>query len=485
MKILVGSFQCESNTFCRTRAETEDFEVFYNEEVLQKLAAVKIFHDMHAVIVPMIFASALPSGMVSKDAFEYYRDEFLEIIQDHTDADGIYLYLHGAMYVETIGSGEEALVKAIREVIGYNIPISTALDFHGNLSDDFIKNVNAIQGFRTAPHTDHDDTEYRAAKSLIKCIENKVTPIPRKVRIPFLGGDASITSREPFCKITETLLQLDRKKEIISAAFFNGQPWYDSEYTGNCAVVSSMDLSALEEALVLARMFWDGREHLTLTDALSPESAVELSLQTEDKFIFVTDSGDNTTAGANGAGTLLLNRYMEKEAKNVLICGIFDQKTTNSLLEETLGTKTEIILCEGRKEKQEIETRLTILLKSKGTVYGWAGDEVGEGVCVTYEGIDIVLTNARAAFTTPEHFHKMGIKTTDYKVIVLKMGYLFPKLKEISQSVIFALTPGISTNDFTQLDYKKLKRKMYPIDKEITWEDIVKEVTYETDIAGS
>lgn len=472
MKILAGSFQCESNTFSGKRAVKEDFEVYRGEGVLAKLAAVKIFQESGAKVQPLLFASALPSGMVTKEAFEYYKEEFLDIIRQHKDADGIYLYLHGSMYVESIGSGEEALVKAIREEIGSHIPISTALDFHANLPDGFLENVNAVHGFRTAPHIDHDDTEQRAAKALLKCIRYRVTPVPKWIRIPFLGGDASVTDRGPFPAITEKMQQLDERKEIISGAFFNGQPWYDADYAGNCAVVSGLWDTAKAEAMDLAKLFWEGRDLLTLAGAMTADAAVKASLDQTEGILFVTDSGDNTTAGADGAGTLLLNKYIKQGAKNVLVCGILDAAAVGELLEKQPGEPADIILCKGMEGKQTIETKLHVTLKSKGTVYGWAGDEVGQGVVVTLGGIDIALTNARAAFTTLEHFGRMQIVPDDYRVIVLKMGYLFPKLKQISEKTIFALTPGMSTNDFTQLDYQRLKHKMYPIDKDITWEDI-------------
>ena len=98
---------------------------------------------------------------------------------------------------------------------------------------------------------------------------------------------------------------------------------------------------------------------------------------------------------------------------------------------------------------------------------------------MTCKNTDIVLVNARAAFTTRKHFEKMGIDPQDYRVIVIKMGYLFPKLKEISTEFIFAMTPGISSNDFAQITYQKLKKKMYPIHSDITWQEIISQETRE------
>lgn len=474
MKILAGSFQCEANTFCSKRAAIEDFEVFCGQELLDKMAAVPVFYGAGADVVPLVYASALPSGMVSREAFEFFKKKFVEMTKQEKDADGIYLYLHGSMYVEGLGSGEEYLVKAIRNVVGEEIPISIALDYHANLSDGLLRNVNAIQGFRTAPHVDHDDTERRAAVSLLKCIEKRLLPRPVCIRLPFLGGDAATTDREPFVSITGQLKELDKREGIISCAFFNGQPWYDSSYTGNSAVVSGEDEDECRQAAwKMAKTFWDGRDLLKIQNSMGVDEAVESSLVSKEKLTFVTDSGDNTTAGADGAGTLLLGKYLSRDEPGVLICGIYAEETVAGLLAKGPGEKAEIILCPGQNDPQEKEIRLNVTLKKKGTVYGWAGDEVGKGVVVSCGNTDIVLTEARAAFTTRLHFEKMGIVPEDYRVVVLKMGYLFPRLKEISENFIFALTPGISTNDFASIDYKFLKHKMYPINKDITWKEIL------------
>lgn len=473
MKILEGSFQCEANTFCSQRAGIEDFERYEKDALLAKMAATPIFQEAGAEVVPLLYASALPSGMVTREAFDYYKERFVELVEREKNIDGIYLYLHGAMYVEGLGSGEEWLLKAIREVVGKKVPISVALDYHGNLSDGFLEQVNAVQGFRTAPHTDHDDTERRAARSLLACIRNQVCPQPAIFRIPFLGGDASTTDKEPFISITKRLQELDEEEGVISCAFFNGQPWYDSTYTGNCAVISSIDAKrAREEAMNLAKMFWDGRENLKLEHAMTVKEAVKASLEYKEGLLFVTDSGDNTTAGADGEGTLLLREYLKEDVKGVLVCGVLAIDAVNDLLKEEIGTIKRICLCKGCKEKQRIETTCQVVLKKKGIVYGWAGDEVGEGVLVACGNTDLVLTNARAAFTTPEHFTKMGICLEDYRVAVIKMGYLFPKLKTFTDNFIFALTPGVSSNDFAQINYQRLKKRMYPIDKDITWEEI-------------
>ena len=473
----MGSFQCEANSFCDGRAKAEDFEIWEGQDLINKMAATPVFQKAGAELIPLIYASCIPTGMVSREAYDHYEAIFLERIGKHLDADGLYLYLHGSMYVEGYGSGEDLLLEAIREKLGYQGLISVCLDYHANLPAAFIKRVNCIQGFRTAPHSDQDDTERRAAASLLQCLEQGCRPVPAFVRVPFLGGDACTTDREPFVTITSMLKEYDRDENVLSCAFFSGQAWYDAPYVGDLAVVSAADGSGWQKACDMAGTFWKKRELLTLEGAMTIEETLKESAEAEEGLLFVSDSGDNTTAGASGAGTLLLKKYQEAGIKRTLICGILDKDNTDQLLKREQGEVGSICLNKGLHEQQRVEVTLdNVILKEKGTVFGWAGDVVGEGVLISSDGLDIVLTNARAAFTTPEHFSRMKVDVSQYRVIVIKLGYLFPKLYPMTDHApVFCMTPGSSTNDFATLNYQRLGRKMYPMDQDITWEEILED----------
>ena len=117
-KILIGSYQCESNTFAEHLASKEEFETAYGEAVLAKLAATKVFLDNGFTPVPMVFAKALPSGKVKKADFLEILQGFLQVAEENADAKGVYIFFHGAMQVEYIGSGEEYCIKELRKLLG-------------------------------------------------------------------------------------------------------------------------------------------------------------------------------------------------------------------------------------------------------------------------------------------------------------------------------------------------------------------------------
>lgn len=473
-RIFVSSFQCESNTFCSTVARIEDFDIFYGEAVINKLAAAKVFAEHGMDVVAGVFASALPSGCVALDAFNKIEDDIVKSLQDSGEVDGIYLYLHGAMFVKGLGSGEEHLVNRIRKIAGDNVPISLALDFHANNTDELLRSVNIIQGFRTAPHTDHDETEQRAAKGLVRCLKENAAPKAAFVRVPVLAADAAVTGHDPLKSIMEKIRELEQDTMVYSAAFFNGQPWVDVPYVGPCAVIFGKQDDAdklLIAANELAEFYWQGRHQLKLgNEAKLIDDALRYASGVENGPLFITDSGDNTTAGAQGEGTLMLHKLLEFGIQKALVCGITAESAVKELKKKALGEEVDFWVGNNGSGSNVIPVHIRGVMKSFGKVLGWVGEECGDGVVITMQNIDVVLTDVRAAFISEKHIKNMGVNPFDYNVIVVKLGYLFPELGKIASEHIFALTPGTSTNLFETLDYKNIVRPMYPLNKEFKWE---------------
>jgi microcystin degradation protein MlrC len=49
----------------------------------------------------------------------------------------------------------------------------------------------------------------------------------------------------------------------------------------------------------------------------------------------------------------------------------------------------------------------------------------------------------------------------------VKIGYLVPELYDMRGDWIMALTPGGVDQDLERLDYKRIKRPIFPLDKEM------------------
>ncbi len=114
--------------------------------------------------------------------------EILERLPLDGSLSGILFPSHGALEVEFIGSGDAFLISMLRERVGPRVPIALALDLHANNTYTLARLSNIIYGYRTAPHIDIAETSIRAAKLLIKAIEEGKEPWTELVRLLYDAG---------------------------------------------------------------------------------------------------------------------------------------------------------------------------------------------------------------------------------------------------------------------------------------------------------
>ena len=449
MKILVGAFQCESNTFSAAKAGKESFYILHGEEAKNKLFASHLFEEAGFEVVPLVYAVSLPSGMVTRACFDEIMADFRAEAAKHPDASGVYLYLHGAMFVEGLGSGEEWTVKELRKTVG-DVPITLALDFHANVADGLVPLVQGIAGYRTAPHTDYDDTERRAAEALMKLASGGVgewRSVPHFFRIRVQFADAAQTHVEPYVTVLKMIRELDADPRVVTASVFNGQPWVDAPFMSASVVVySNADHEEIHaKAKAIADYFDEHKTDLKFgVPAVAPANVVE-AVHELAKPVFVSDSGDNTTAGAAGESDGLVAVFRGTGLKTLF----------TSLYDPDAVAKYESMV--GRV----VPNAPTVV--GRGRILGFVGEDSGEGVVVRDGNVDIVYSTVRTSFTMKEHFAAMGLNPADYDVVVVKQGYLWPGAAELAASQVFCMTPGTATNDFSTLPFKHLEGDYYSV----------------------
>jgi microcystin degradation protein MlrC len=455
----------------------EDFEVVRGKNILDRIAVTSFFKEAGADIVPTLWANALPGGTTEKETYLELRNGILNPISREEKIDGIWLYLHGAMEVEEIGSAEADLVSEIRRIVGNKVPIAVALDLHANIPDALVKQVNVICGYRTAPHVDQIDTQLRAGRLLLRCIHEKLLPQPVMVRPPLIPtGDMVTTTVDPGKSLIRELSATETRKGIFCASLFVGQPWVDAPNAGASVVVcAERDPSiALQEAKRLAKLFWNARKQFHFEEeSAEPEQAVMIALSATERPLFITDSGDDTTAGAPGDNAYFLKLMLAKGVKEALVAGITDSEAVASCQKLRLGEEIDIKLGGRLDQKGSDSVRIRAKLKAKSRItasgplsYG----DVGPAVVLSTEGIDVIVTEKRIGVVSPEIIESSGVKLGDYKTIVVKLGYLFDALRKVSKRTVLALTPGTACEAIEKIKFQNLRRPIYPVDKDFDWE---------------
>ena len=455
MKIIVASFQCESNSKANLHPQKSDFEYFVGDDIFKKLVVKDIFENAGFTVIPSIYANALPSATVEYDIYQYYKNQILDTVNAHPDADGIYIYVHGSMEVDGIGSGELQLVKEIREVVSRDCLIAFTMDLHANITDELGEYVDIVCGYKTAPHVDQPESQVRAATALVHCLQNGIKPHTFVQKIPMLvKGDTMLTKYEPLASLEAQTSALEGRDDIFGANLFFGHCWIDAPNTAASAVVSAVDEHSAETlAKDLANKLWNTRhDYRFLIEAELPEECVKRAVAGDEYRIFITDSGDNTTAGAEGTTTELLKLLLAAAPdKPTCVAGITDHDMVNSLWELPDGTPTRQFGTNG-------------VIKSHGRILGWAKEIIGRSITVSFGNVDAVFTEKRSAFIEKGNFDEANVDLLGYRIVVVKLGYLFEELKPFADRELFALSDGASCVELARLDLKRIKRPMFPLE---------------------
>ena len=479
MRIAVAHLYHESNTFCREKTCFQDFELLQGEAMLSALPGVEILQAAGAQVVPTLYAQKWSSGMVEETAFMEFENRILNRLAAEDGAlDGIYLSLHGAMTVENVGSGEFHLLTRIRELLGEAIPIAVSMDMHANLPEGIEKLANVITGYHTAPHTDAEETQRKAVRALLRILESGEAVHPEMVTLPMLlAGERALSRDEPLRSIYARCGELEKDPRFLAATLFVGMAWSDTPHS-RCSVLvtpSSMDsaLMARKEALDMAAVLFAHRDECPYAHpTFEMEEAVRRALDSRNAPLYLSDSGDNPTAGGEGDTTCVLQEMMRLDPdKRVLFAPLMDDVHFSGISELAEGTECSLEIGTGRNRDCAPAAGRFKLLR-KGEVLSWHGSTLSKAAdfcLLRWHHLDVILVNRSMAMTGMECFESAGVSITDYAVVVLKMGYMYAEIARPCRENIMALTPGNTPLKMTAGQYQHLTRPIWPLDREVSW----------------
>ncbi|MBR1676350.1 MAG: M81 family metallopeptidase [Clostridia bacterium] len=460
-KIIVASFQCESNSKAKLHPKKEDFEYFKGEDIFKKLVVKDIFEKAGYTVIPSIYAVALPSATVTEDIYFYYEKQIMQTVTENPDAVGVYIFFHGSMEVDNIGSGELYLLKEIRKVVSSDCIIAMTMDAHANITAELGNYANITCGFKTVPHTDQKESQVRAANALVYALKNGIKPYLYVQYVPFLlKNDTLLTGEEPLKSLVFETLEYEKQDDVFSANLFLGHCWIDAVNTCASTVVCATTKEKAEKiAKKLANELWSTRKDYKFKiEAESPEECVRCAVAGKENRIFITDSGDNTTAGAEGDTTGLLELLIAANPKKkTCVAGITDYDTVNGLWDKKDGESVYLS-----------KFKVNATIKSHGEILGWTKEIIGKSLTLSIGNVDAVFTEYRSAFIEKGNFDKANVDLLGYRIVVVKLGYLFTELKPYADRELFALSDGASCVELKRLNLKNIMRPMYPLD-EFEW----------------
>lgn len=481
MKIAAAKFVLEANENVPHLCDIENVAFDFNEKAVAAMQLGRAAKDEGVEIIPIISANAGSSGVMKLNCFRYIENRILEGIKAHLkNLDGIYLHLHGASEIEKIGSGDHHILKEIRKIVGPYLPIVIACDPHGNLCREYVESTQLIRSYRESPHTDIEQTNEFVLNQLKDLIRNRqnIHSVYRKLPL-ILGGEQSVSADEPVRTINQYLNDMEKDPRVRSASWHVGYIRHDTEVAG-CGIVvvpmSEADQAYCEKkADELAEFVWSKRHEFHYTGlTASPDEALKMVLESEEKPNFITDSGDNVTSGAAGANTYVLRQVLKLDGlnKKVLFASIHDDDCYSALSDLEIGEEASIKLGAGYDElSAPVELKVTVKAKASQLGTSMFGEYANSGygncvlVSVKDKPVDIIVADSNHPFVERNQGKAVGADWVDYDITVVKCGYAFPELVKDGKIAVMSLTEGATLQDTSRLPFKRIMRPMYPIDK--------------------
>jgi microcystin degradation protein MlrC len=482
MRIAIAGIVHETNTYCKDPTPADAFFQLRGKRLLKMAGtetstggAIDRCRELDIEIVPILYASAQPSGTIESGAYEQFKNEILDGIkreQENAAIDGIFLELHGAGVVHGVTDLEGDLTRAIRHVVGEAIPITAAFDLHGNITQTTADALDGIFSCHLYPHTDMHLRAREAIDLIVDMLEHEYRPVTHVKTIPMLAP--TTTTMEGIGKsMLERMLAAESEENVIDVSWFHGFPYTDIPEVGaHIAVTTRGDREQAENlASRLASVLWDEREQF-IPGSLTANQALDAAEACVDKPVVINETSDNCGCGAPGDGTHLLRSMLERELQNACFGFIVDPEVALQAHQAGVGATISVSL--GAKEDDLHGTPLELTCYVKAlhdgrltmlAMYKDAKLNLGKLARLVVGGIDIIVGSERSQTFDVGPFLAVGIDVTRYDLIALKSSHHFRAgFHELAGEIITADTPGLTTHQIDRFPRLHSGRPLWPLD---------------------
>jgi microcystin degradation protein MlrC len=491
MKFVIAQMQHETNTFSPVPTPWEEFGpngpylgAAARDAMKGKNMAMAAFMDLAegagATMVTPVAAWANPSGPVDGRAYDRICGAVCDAVAAGCDA--VFLDLHGAMVVaDRTDDGEGTLLEKIR-AIAPDLPIAVSLDLHANVTGAMVRNCNVIAGYKTYPHIDQYESGRLAGSILLRMMKGEVKPVMSWGNAPILAQTLRQNTSEGAMKDFVAAAHEAERKGLLAATAFGGFQMADIRDAGLSAVTVADGNKAAADAACKAMLdvAWSQKEDFIYRGRPLDQAVAEAKRMGEQSGgpVLLLDHADNCASGSTQDTMFVLKEALRQGLTGIAVAPIRDPQAVGRMVEAGVGGRVTLPVG-GKMDMPSIGRKGEPLVLS-GTVrnitdgeYTITGPQFTGMRC--FMGRTAVLDTGTALVVVTERnqepwdlgvFTSVGIDPTRSRYLLLKSRMYFrPVFIPISRGMVFCDAPGVSSSDWTQFDYRKLRRPIYPLDQ--------------------
>ena len=487
-RVLTARIMHETNTFSVVKTTMADFRAngfFLGNEIPGAYrgtrsamgGSLEIGEKYGWQLVHPISASANPSGLVTREAFDELCETLIRAAREQGPIDGALLHFHGAMVTEDFEDAEGEMLRHLRGAIGAKPPVIVTLDLHANVTDAMVEHASALIAFRTYPHIDQYERALQGGELLERAMNGEIALKTVIARRPMIYGlDFGRTQAGPMAELLKRADAIEAKGEALLVSVCAGFTRADIRDVGpTVTVTGNGDSPRLKE---IAESFmdyaWETKDYNS-AKFYSVDEVVAMARRGKpgDKPLLIADYNDNPGGGGYGDATNLLKGMVAADLKNAVFHALCDPAGVREAVKNGLGKQT--LTVGGKIDASKgggpltLSGEITCIHNGRFIAWGPMGGGVprdyGPSVVFRVGGIDIVMITNNGQANDMGQFTSLGLDPARYTTVTVKSAHHFrAAFQPIAREVVLVDTGALCAEKYTPELFRKVRRPIYPFD---------------------
>ncbi len=414
--------------------------------------------------------AASPAGTTNREDYETMRDEILAQMKAALPLDGVLLGLHGAMVAHGYDDVEGDIIERTRAIVGPKCVIGVELDPHCHLTLKRVQIADVIVLYKEFPHTDVVDRAEEVLDLTLKTIRGEIKPV---MSLYDCRQISSYPTTFPLMRgFVDRIKEMEGRDGVLSISVAHCFPYGDvAELSGRVLVVTDGD-KAKGDALATKL----GAELISMRGKTQPEyfdvgGAVGGAMAANEGPVVLAEPTDNAGGGAPSDNTTILRELIARNASHAAIGPIWDPIAVRLCFDAGLGARFPLRLGgkTGPQSGAPVDATVEVigLARDAWQSFGPTNVPVGDCAAVRIGEVEVVLITKRTQALGLELFTNLGIDPRSKSVLVVKStNHFMAAFGPIAKRVIYVDSDAPLSRDYRKIDYKKVKRPIWPLDVE-------------------
>jgi microcystin degradation protein MlrC len=354
---------------------------------------------------------------------------------------------------------------------------------HANLYDEIVANATIVTGYRTYPHIDTYETARLAGEILLRMLRGEVRPVMAWGNVPMLPHVMRQGTDDHPNKELQHRCAAMSGEGALAASLFTGFPHADIANAGLSAVVVTDGDRKLAEDLrdELLDRAWIERDSFVyriepLQDSVARAKAMPVHERGGGPIVLL-DHYDNCASGGTMDTTVVLAEILRQGLEDVAVFAIYDPAAVQQAISAGIGAQ--ITLSIGGKIKMPAIARenppLTVNAKVKtisdgryrnrGPMARGVPMEMGPSVMIDTGTQEIALISRHVEPSDLNCLLALGIDPSQKRYLMLKSRIHWRAgLGKAAKAVVDCAGLGVCTSDYGEIEFKKVRRPIFPLD---------------------